>query len=430
MKTVTAPDPATPAGLRPTSARTGVTPGDPAQRRILGVLAAAQVIGGIGNGAGLAVGALLVRDITGSSGLAGLATVMLALGSAAATMPLATLAMRAGRRPALATGWLLGAAGAAATVVGATAASTPVVLSGLVLFGVSTAANLQSRFAATDRADPDHVGRSLSLVVWATTVGAVAGPNLTGPGARLAGVVGVPDLAGPVLISAVAFALAALLMVAALRPDPLAVGAGTASGSPRSRRVRDAVGHLRGPARIAVVTAALSHAVMVGVMALTPVHMADHGSALRIIGLTISLHIAGMFALSPVMGWMTDRWGPLRVIGVGQATLIAAVATAGTADGAESQITVGLVLLGLGWSASVIAAAALLTRSVVAQVRPAAQGFSDLAMNLGGATGGLVAGVVVAWLGFGALTLAAGLLTLPVLAMVFRARHTVDTTDG
>ena len=247
---------------------------NPVQRRIVSVLSGVQVIGGIGNGAGLAVGALLVKDVSGSSGWSGMAVVMLTLGAAAFTIPLATIAARAGRRPALTLGWLTGASGAGVTVWGAEADSLIIVLFGLVLFGASTAANLQSRFAAVDRADPAQIGRALSLVVWSTTVGAVIGPNLTGPGASVAGAVGIPDLAGPMLFSAMGFAIAGVMTFVLLRPDPLIHAADAA---PAARGMRAALPHVRGRTLTAILAIATSHAVMVSVMALTPVHMQDHG---------------------------------------------------------------------------------------------------------------------------------------------------------
>ena len=383
------------------------------QGRLVGSLAAIQVVGGVGNGAGLAIGALLVKDVSGSSGWAGTATVMLTIGAAVTTVPLARWAVRSGRRPALSTGWLIGALGALVSIVGADLDSLPIVLLGLVLFGASTASNLQSRFAATDRAEPRKVARSLSVVVWATTIGAVAGPNLTTPGARVAGVLGVPDLAGPLVFSTVAFALAGLLTFALVRPDPLAPEAGSA---PRPRV--SPWPHLRGRALTAVVAIAASHAVMVSVMSLTPVHMQDHGADLEVIGLTISLHIAGMFALSPVFGWLSDVLGPAVMVVAGQVVLVVSTVVSGTAGHSEPQIMIGLVLLGLGWSMSVIASAAMLTTAVSAEARPAVQGVADLAMNVAGATGGLLAGLVMAWRDFGTLNAAAAVLTLPVIGLV------------
>ncbi len=390
------------------------------QRRIVRVLVLAQVIGGIGNGAAIAVGSILVKEVSGSSGWAGMATVMLTLGAAVFTIPLATIAARSGRRPALTLGWLSGAVGAFVSVLGAKADSLSIVLLGLILFGASTAANLQSRFAAVDRADPRQIGRALSLVVWSTTIGAVIGPNLTEPGAAVAGAVGVPDLAGPLLFSAAAFALAGVLTFALLRPDPLIHHADAA---PAPSGIRAALPHLRGRTLTAVIAIASSHAVMVAVMALTPVHMQDNGAALSLIGLTISLHIAGMYALSPLMGRLSDGWGEERTILLGQSILLLAVIVAGTSGHSDPQIMVGLVLLGIGWSASVISGAAMLTESLAIAVRPVVQGFSDLAMNLAGAAGGLAAGIVVAVSGYGTLSAAAAMLTLPVVVLVLAGRR-------
>lgn len=396
------------------------------QRRILMSLSAVQVVGGIGNGAGLAIGSLLVKDVSGSTGWAGTATVMLTLGAAAFTIPMSSIAARSGRRPALTLGWLSGALGATVTVLGAKADSAVIILLGLALFGASTAANLQSRFAAVDRADPRQIGRALSIVVWSTTVGAVIGPNLTGPGADLADKVGVPQLAGPAVFSAGCFALAGAMTFVLLRPDPL-IRTSASTSAPRG--VRAALPHVRGRTFAAIWAIASSHAVMVAVMALTPVHMQDQGSTFRIIGLTISLHIAGMFALSPVMGWLSDRWGADRTILLGQSILLLAVFVAGTSGGSESQITIGLVLLGIGWSASVIAGAAKLTASLAPEHRPVVQGFSDLVMNLAGAMGGLLAGVVVAISGYGTLNAAAAVLIIPVVALVLSGRRVAATTS-
>lgn len=399
------------------------------QRRTVAVLALVQVVGGVGSGALLAVGVLLIRDVSGSAGWAGLATVMLTLGAAAATVPLARSALRWGRRPALSTGWALGAAGASAVVLGAQTESTALLLVGLFGAGVTTAVNLQSRFAAVDRAEPAQVGRSLSLVVWATTVGAVLGPNLTGPGAALARGLGLPALSGPVIFSVLAFALAGIGTAVLLRPDPLPPARRGEERAP-TPAVRAALPLVRGPVLTAVVTLGAAHAVMVAVMALTPVHMQDHGASVEVIGLTISLHIAGMYAAAPLFGWLADTWGPAHTTVAAQVVLVAAVAVSGTAGASTTRITAGLVLLGLGWSAATIAAAALLTRSVEGAARPLLQGLGDLVMNVSGAAGGLLAGVVVAAQGFGTLNAAAATLVVPVLVLVAAGRRASSAVAG
>jgi MFS family permease len=219
------------------------------------------------------------------------------------------------------------------------------------------------------------------------------------------------------------FAIAALMTFTLLRPDPLADTLGQGIARPS---LRSALPHVRGPLAFAIYAIATGHAIMVGVMALTPVHMQDHGSTLKIIGLTISIHIAGMFALSPVMGWVSDAIGPLPTILGGQILLIAAVAFAGTSGHSETRITIGLGLLGLGWSASVIAGASLVATSAAADVRPLIQGLADLSMHVAGATGGLVAGIIVATRGYGVLNAAAGVLTIPVIIAVLSRRHAAE----
>lgn len=385
-----------------------------------------QVVGGLGMGAMLAVGALIARELTGSDTWAGTATTMTTLGAAVFALPLASLALRRGRRTGLATGWLLGALGATVVVAATVLDSFVSFLAGMVMVGAGTATTLQARHAAADLASEHSRGRDLSLVVWATTVGSVVGPNLIDPGAEVAARVGLPALLGPVLFTVAGFLLGALATFFLLRPDPLRVvgNASVRAKAPEADRlsVAGALGVIAASpgALLAVVGITASHMSMVAVMTMTPVHMSHHGSALTVVGLTISLHIAGMYALSPVVGWLTDRFGRVPVLLTGQVVLVAAAVVAGTAGHDETRVTVGLVLLGLGWSLGLVAGTALLAESLAAEERPRVQGVSDLTMNLGGAAAGALAGVVMAQSGFGGLNLFAALLTAPVLALALR----------
>jgi MFS family permease len=271
--------------------------------------------------------------------------------------------------------------------------------------------------------------------VWATTVGAVAGPNLGPVSARItAGVdvggVAVPPLASPFAVSVVMFGLGALLLTLLLRPDPLLLArriAGTlADGKTAGGGMRAAWGEVlaQPSARLGVGAMAVGHLVMVAVMAMTPVHIlgAGHGPdhTLRIVGIVLSLHIAGMFAFAPVTGWLTDRYGRRRVILGGITLLLAACAIAGTAGHHSVQLSVGLFLLGLGWSGTMVAGSTLLSESVPEPVRPSAQGLSDLVMGLAGAAGGAASGLVVALAGYPTLTLLAAVSALPLLALALR----------
>lgn len=392
------------------------------QRRTLQTLFVSQVLGGVGVASGIAAGGLLAEQVSGSATLAGLAQTASVLGAALIAVPLSRLMERRGRRPGLVAGYLLGAAGAAVTIVAAAAESYLLLLLGLAAFGGATAAGLQARFAATDLAEPSRRGRSLSLVVWATTLGIVLGPNLLEPGGWISDRFGLPRLAGPFIFSVVALTLALVVLLVRLRPDPLRRRPDLpAAEGARVRPALSATLRLIAAAPTAVLglaTVAVGHTVMVAVMVMTPVHMNHGGATLRVIGLVISGHVAGMYALAPVMGWLVDRVGRARVVLLGIGVLAAALALAGTApSGHSAGLAVGLVLLGIGWSACLVAGSTLLTEAVPVEARPGVQGASDLVMGLSGAVGGAVSGVVVGTLGFGWLALGAVPLLLALLGL-------------
>ncbi|MGZ4587153.1 MAG: MFS transporter [Mycobacteriaceae bacterium] len=385
------------------------------QRRTVRVLAASQVLGGVGVATGVAVSSLVAARLSGSDTIAGLAQTSAVVGAGLVALPMARIAARSGRRPSLATGYVLAGAGALVCVVATATQLWPLLLLGLVFFGGGSAAGLASRYAATDLAQPTRRGRDLSTVVWATTVGSVLGPNLAGPSARL----GLGQDAGPYVISTVAFGLAALLVLLALRPDPLSLVEQAPTGAARSLRRGWSVLVAAPTARLALAAIVVSHVVMVGLMSMTPVHMGHGGATLKVIGLVITAHIAGMYALSPVVGWLADRLGRIPVLVLGAGLLGAsAVVLAGTGAGNAEQLTVGLVLLGLGWSCGLVAGSALLIDSVPAADRTAVQGLSDLAMNVGGAAGGVVAGAVVASESYAVLATGAAVLVGAYLMVV------------
>lgn len=386
------------------------------QRRIIPVLVGGQILGGIGMGATLSLGSLLASQLSGSNAWSGMAATMSTLGAAFAAVPLARLARARGRRMSLSLGALVAGAGAVTAITSAALELFPLLLLGLMLLGAGSAVNLQARFAATDLSLPGSGGRDLSIVVWSTTIGAVLGPNLFDPGESVGAALGLPPLTGAFAFSVIAQVAAAVVYATGLRPDPLLTAMSTRVHDPAAPRPRSGLRilHTTPRSRYAVAAVALSHATMVALMSMTPVHLRDHGASLTVVGLTISLHIAGMYALSPVFGWMSDKVGPLRTILAGQGMLLVSLVLAGVAADSRSAVTASLILLGLGWSASVVAGSALVAESVQLQDRPALQGISDLGMNAAGAAGGALAGPVLAAAGYSGL----GFISLALVAIV------------
>ena len=395
------------------------------QRRVVPTLVSSQALGGVGVASGIAVGSLLARDLSGSTTLAGLSQTATVLGAALLAVPLARHAARAGRRPALSTGYLVGLTGAALILLAAEVGSFGLLMVGSLLFGGASAAGLQARYAATDAAAESARGRALSLVVWATTVGVVLGPNLSDVGGSLGRRLGLPVLAGPYLFSVTAFALAALLVVVRLRPDPLELTA--VPPDPRAavvpHGVRSSLAAVVAAPRalLGLVAVCVAHAVMVGVMVMTPVHLVDHGATLRIVGLVISAHVIGMYAASPVFGLLSDSAGRVPTIAVGVALLAGSLAVAGTSQSSHGRAGLGLMLLGLGWSACLVAGSTMVSESVPDDLRTSVQGVADLLMGLSGAAAGALAGVALALVGYGGLNAAAALLLTPVVLLVLAA---------
>lgn len=385
------------------------------QRRAVAVLAVGQILGGIATGVTISLGALLAAQVSGLESLSGLATAGLTLGAALVAVPLAAAARRRGRRISLAAGMAIALVGIGVVVAATAAGAFWALLVGFALIGGGQAANLQSRFAATDLAADTTRGRDLSLVVWATTVGSVLGPNLTEPGEAIGRALGMPELTGPYVFSIVAQVAALALYLVFLRPDPVLLAARLESqrpaGSVAARADRPVA------ARYAILAVAGSHGTMVAVMAMTPVHLQGHGASLSVIGFTISLHIAGMYALSPVFGILADRIGRVPTVLVGQALLAASLATAALGQHSAAAVTVALVLLGLGWSAATVAGAALLTEASAPELRTTRQGRSDLTMNLVGAGGAIAAGGILAWVGYGGLALVSLVVVCAVAAL-------------
>lgn len=386
------------------------------------VLTAAQVLGGCAFFLGIAVAALLARDVSGQEALGGVPIAIGIVAASLAAVPLSSWMARVGRRPGLAAGHLIASLGSAVVLAAAALDSFPLLCLGMAGFATGNASNLLARYAATDLAPPERRARAISVVLLATAAGAILGPNLAAQTEPIAEWLGVFDSAGPFAVSIALYALAATTLLVLLRPDPLLTAGRLDGVTPRAGG--GALHALRtlpdwpALALTGVTAMAIGNVAMVAVMTMTPVHMEDAGESLSAVGLVLSLHVAGMFLPSPLSGALADRYGRLPVLAAGGATLIAAGVCSALAPGDHTPlVALALVLLGVGWNLGLVGGSALITDAIAPELRPQSQGASDLVMGLSGALGSLAAGPLFhagafALLGAGAATLGLGLIVV------------------
>ncbi|ANE04972.1 MFS transporter [Corynebacterium crudilactis] len=388
----------------------------PYRTRVLGGLAFAQVTIGLSNGVTLSMGSLLAAHLAGAS-WGGSAATLTTVGAAIFSIPLSKMVSRYDRRTSLSTGMLLGCVGAILAIVGAQLGLFPVVLLAFLFLGSMSAVNLQARFAATDVASERTRGRDLSLVVWSTTIGAIAGPNLFEPSTRFSQAVGLEEHAGAYLLcligQIIAIAVWQFTLPKGLKPEVI----------PNKTQEKS---KLTPKAMQAISSVATAHFSMVGLMSMAAIHMQGHGAGLTIIGFTISLHIAGMYALSPVFGLLTDKFGRNFTIFSGFAMLAASAALLLIWPEPQWAMIASMILLGLGWNSALVGSSALLVDATPPHDRTYAQGRSDLTMNLAGASGGLIAGPLIA-LG-GMPTLAGVVLAVVLLQFLISSRTSLKSS--
>jgi MFS family permease len=387
------------------------------QRKIVRTLGLAQILNGVGVAGTVAAGSLLVSSITKSEGLSGLAQTTSVLGAAVMALPLARLTQFGGRRLALTFGYSVGVIGSLLAIFGGANRSLFFMLLGVFMVGAASASGYQARFAAIDLATPENRSKNLSFVVWGSTIGAVTGPNLMEPSGVFASSLGLPKLVGPYLIAAFTLTLSVTVIALFLKPDPYLTANKTVEGSPVMKRetVRTALSHIQEYpiALFAIASVAIGHLAMVSIMVMTPVHMAHFAATLRIIGLVISVHVLGMYAFSPLVGAISDKIGRIKTIQIGIVILIASALISGLAPQHDSfTLGIGLFLLGLGWSFTLIAGSTLLSETVSFEMRPSTQGASDLVMNLMGAGGAAIGGVIIGFFSYAALCFATGLVVV------------------
>jgi MFS family permease len=389
------------------------------RRKLTGVLFGGVGFTSTGFIAAITVAGLAAEDLTGSAQLAGLPAAASTIGTALGSSILAAATVRLGRRPMLIAAYLLAGSAAAVAALAIGSASFALLIIAMFSLGFGNSASHLTRYAAADLHQPGRRTAAIGWIVWAGTIGSVAGPNLLGPATDRAEGVGLAPFAGPYLLAAGAFFSAAVFYIAFLRPDPLRMvvttdGDHSESSTPIATLLR------RPRVLVAVASMVTSHFVMVLIMAMTPIFLRDGGAELKIVGIVISAHTLGMFALSPITGVLGDRFGRPHVAAAGMVIVLVSVVMAGTASaGSTATLVAALFLLGLGWNFAFIGGSAILTEGLAIEERLRLQGAVDASVWSSGAAASLSSGVILSLTGFPFLNaLGAALLVIPAAVFV------------
>ncbi len=393
-----------------------------ARRRSRNTLIAGVALGSTGHIAAVTVATIVAKDLLGSQTWAGLPGATVVLGAALGSVLLSALMARRGRRIGLVTGYSVGVLGALVATAAVMTRSFPLLLVGTVLIGFGNTSNQLSRYTAADLVPPERRASAIGLVVWASTIGSVVGPSLVPFASDWAAGLGLPPLAGPYLLPVVFVGLAAALSFFLLRPDPYDIADESTRAHPDAEPavigpVRDI---LRRPAVAAAISAlVIGQFVMVLVMTMTPLHMTEHGHGLGAVGLVLSGHTLGMFAFSPLSGWLSDRFGRIPTIFLGTAVLaISSLMAAVAPPDGGLVLLVALFLLGLGWNFGFVAGSAMLSENLEIHERTRVQGAADALIWSSAAAASLGSGLIMAAVGYTALgILGAGAVIIPVVVL-------------
>lgn len=399
---------------------------DGLRRRAVVTLVAGVGLGSTGYIAAVTVATIVAQELAGSTEWAGLPGATIVIGSAIGSTLLAAFMVRRGRRLGLVAGYLVGTGGAALAALSLITGSFLVFLVGTLLMGFANSANQLSRYTAADMVPLSRRASAIGTVVWGATIGAVLGPNMVPFAGQIASAAGLPSLTGAYGALVLFVGLAAVLTFWRLRPDPYELADRTepepdlAPGD-----APPALALLRRPTvAISMVALIVGQLVMTLIMTMTPLHMTEHGHDIAAVGFVLSAHTFGMFALSPVSGRLTDRFGPPRTILAGMSVLAvsAVLVVVAPPDGGEL-LVLALFLLGWGWNLGFVAGSTMLASGLEIHERTRLEGVTDALIWSSAAVASLGSGILAATAGFATLgILALAMIAIPTVLVLFRRR--------
>ncbi len=367
--------------------------------------------------------AIVAVKLTGADSVAGLASSTQTFAQALAAFPIAIVMGRFGRRLGLSLGYTLAALGALIGVIAIMQGIFLLLLVSAALIGMGRASGEQARFAAGEMFPEGERARMIGRLVFAGTIGAVAGPALVAPSGRLMESLGLNADIGPWVGMLMFCGLAALLTFALLRPDPMTVAQAFSDEGKQKNDTEQPARPLSAllilpKVQLGIAAALISQTVMTVLMVMTPLYMDHHHHSQDNISLVISMHTLGMFGLSAVTGYLIDRFGRIPMLFLGALTLIAAALLAPVSTN-QYILAAALFLLGLGWNFGYVSGASLLADALQGEERARVQGVNDSLVFFAAGFGSLASGPLFASGGYTAVSMAGLALTAALIGMIF-----------
>ena len=390
--------------------------------RLIGTLFSGNALSSTAYIGVVTVSSLIAEQVTGSASLSGFPNTMGTVGAAVGATALSALSFRIGRRRTFTIGFAVAMIGAVIVAASIGFGSLPVLLIAMAILGFGRSVSQLARFAAGDLRESDRRASAISLIVWASTIGAVVGPLLLGPTSSMASLAGFDPLIGPIMVGVVGFALASVLMFIGLRPEPLTLTLAPESEHPGEASPFREIFSIP-TIQLAIVALITSQFVMVLIMTMTPLHIRDNGGDLGTVGIVMMAHTLGMFAISPITGKLVDRFGPRRIIMLSVGVFLVASLIAANASTADIVTLVfGLFLLGVAWNFGFVAASTELQIGLPIANRLKIQGTADSITWISGGLGAAVSGVIVANSGYTMLAMVGFVLAFAPLIPLYRTR--------
>lgn len=382
----------------------------------------------------------------GSDAAAGLPTTMVTFAHSIMAYFMGIIMGRYGRRMGLCTAYALGFAGAVLGLIAVLNGIFPLLLISSVGMGMARAGTQMSRFVVGEIFPIDKRAQMIGRIVFAGTIGAIFGPGLVEPSSQLAKFLSLDIVAGPPLIhsplaqilqpvansaqelttgpwvmacflSGISFMITFFL----LRPEPAVVA--RQYSEPIVEAGKPKVGHrlgelLRLPnVQLAILSMVICQTVMSTLMTITPwhMHLADHSNAM--VSLVIAAHVLGMFGLSPLTGYLIDRYGRVTMMVIAALVLVASTIISPLST-QMPYLVAGLFLLGLGWNFGYVAGSSMLADALSGAERTRVAGFNDMLVAFCAGLGTLSSGALFGLGGFLFVSAGGGVMALALLALI------------